>query len=170
MSGPNIYLRLIIRPDASVRSQQLSRTGDNSLDDMSSTSTSAPINEPSSDQDSTIINLQPTILRRLNSVAKTLNGNKSSGKEQLELHSNRSNDTKSVDLFQILENFIVETLFSSSPDLSRPQLLQFILTLEDYLKLKPADLIVCREATRLWTIICRTYEILRHPPDRFGKV
>lgn len=170
MSGPNIYLRLIIRPDASVRSQQLSRTGDNSLDDMSSTSTSAPINEPSSDQDSTIINLQPTILRRLNSVAKTLNGNKSSGKEQLELHSNRSNDTKSVDLFQILENFIVETLFSSSPDLSRPQLLRFILALEDYLKLKPADLIVCKEATRLWTIICRTYEILRHPPDRFGKV
>lgn len=56
---------------------------------------------------------------------------------QLELHSNRSNDTKSVDLFQILENFIVETLFSSSLDLSRPQLLRFILALEDYLKLKP---------------------------------
>lgn len=57
---------------------------------------------------------------------------------QLELRPNRSNDTKSVDLFQILENFIAETLFSSYPGLSRPQLHRFILALEDYLKLKPS--------------------------------
>lgn len=56
---------------------------------------------------------------------------------QIEMDPSRTHDTKSVDLFQILENFIHKTLSSSFPDLTRRQLHQFGLALKSYVQLKP---------------------------------
>lgn len=55
---------------------------------------------------------------------------------QTELDPSRTNDLKGVDFFRILENFIRETLESSSPGLTKAQLRRFVLVLEQYLALK----------------------------------
>ncbi|MCJ1272027.1 hypothetical protein MMC22_011933 [Lobaria immixta] len=55
---------------------------------------------------------------------------------QIEMDPSRTHDTKSVDLFQILENFIHQTLSSSFSDLTRRQLHQFVLALKSYVQLK----------------------------------
>ncbi len=54
---------------------------------------------------------------------------------QTELDLSRTIDSKSVDFFQILENFILESLGTSTPDLTRTQLHKYLLTLENYLQL-----------------------------------
>ncbi len=54
---------------------------------------------------------------------------------QTELDLSRTNDSKSVDFFQILENFILESLGASTPDLTRAQLHKYVLALENYLQL-----------------------------------
>ena len=51
---------------------------------------------------------------------------------QIELDPSRTNDVKGVELFRLLENFILEALGSSSAGLTRAQLEQFVLVLEKY--------------------------------------
>ena len=56
---------------------------------------------------------------------------------QTELDPSRTNDSKNIDFFQILENFIRGILTSSYPGLSKLQLHHFTLALESYMLLKP---------------------------------
>ena len=46
------------------------------------------------------------------------------------------NDEKNVDFFQFLENFIGETLKTLKSELTKRQFNKFVVTLENYLKLK----------------------------------
>ena len=50
----------------------------------------------------------------------------------IELDPSRTNDVKGVDFFHILENYIRESLESSSTALTRAQLHRFVLRLEEY--------------------------------------
>ncbi len=54
---------------------------------------------------------------------------------QKELDFSRTNDSKSVDFFQILENFILESLGLSTSELTRAQLHEYLLAIENYLQL-----------------------------------
>lgn len=56
---------------------------------------------------------------------------------QTESDLSRTNDSKGVDFFQILENFMIESLGSSTPELTRSQLHKYVLALENYLQLTP---------------------------------
>lgn len=53
------------------------------------------------------------------------------------LDPNCTNDLKGVDLFRILENFIVKTVCPDTTNLTKRQLHLFILRFEKYLGLKP---------------------------------
>ncbi len=54
---------------------------------------------------------------------------------QTKLDLSRLNDSKSVDFFQILENFLLESLGASTPDLTRAQFHKYLLALENFLRL-----------------------------------
>lgn len=56
---------------------------------------------------------------------------------QTEMDPHLTNDSKAVDFFQVLENFIKETLSEYSQELTKSQLYSFILVFKDYLKLIP---------------------------------
>lgn len=56
---------------------------------------------------------------------------------QTEMDPHLTNDSKAVDFFQVLENFIQETLSEYSQELTKSQLYSFILVFKDYLKLIP---------------------------------
>lgn len=57
---------------------------------------------------------------------------------QTEFDTIRSNDLQGMSFFRILENFIVETVFPDSTNLTKRQLHLFILRFKKYLSLKPA--------------------------------
>lgn len=56
---------------------------------------------------------------------------------QTELDLSRTNDSKGVDFFPILEIFMLETLGASTLDLTRVQLHKYVLALENCLELAP---------------------------------
>ena len=64
-----------------------------------------------------------------------------------ELDPSRTNDSKGVDLFQILKPFILDTLSSSSPDSTKSQFHGFVRPFESYILLTPPTDVKDREET-----------------------
>lgn len=56
---------------------------------------------------------------------------------QLELNPGLSNEAKCVDSFHMLENFVQQTRYLSSRDISKVQLHRFLLALKRYLLMTP---------------------------------